>query len=249
MTTVEDQLEQFIQRGMISQAKKTLMKTNPSPEQLSKFYSDSGFALLQWLDFQKAFKQFGKLRTASSLEPVLALFPVCAEEFNLTPSDRYGNINFIVTNAKSRHRKKIAPKNFAMTERENLQSASFYFASFLWAGRVRALEEKSPRISAEIVDTMLLRLLVELKNYTKRTFTIRQRRVEKKVNRRGAQDFGALHAIMNIGSHREEKDQIEHIAEENGTELCPLPSTAKELLLSENKCDPDKICCFFDFQQ
>ena len=135
---------------------KVLDRMDPSPERLARFHLEAGFALLQWLDFPRAFQHFSETHHSSFLT-ILALFPEFSEEFHLSEEELpYGNINMIVTNAKAAHARKMSPAAMALTERENLKECRWWYGEFLWASRVKAINDNTARPHPEIVDTVML---------------------------------------------------------------------------------------------
>jgi hypothetical protein len=62
MTTTEEQIQQFLQKGKIDEALKTLKRTNPSPDLLAGFNEKAGFALMQWLNYEEAFVHFSQVQ-------------------------------------------------------------------------------------------------------------------------------------------------------------------------------------------
>ena len=146
LTSLEDQIQQYMELGLANEAAALLQRTHPTPQQLADFHLQAGFVLLRELDWVQAFEQY--FPSAPGLDPreILALFP----DLTLAPmpyspgmwAQRLGTMTDLIDKGRRASKlqnekdksQRVKELDKFTTQQLNKQ-ARFHLAQFLWNWR------------------------------------------------------------------------------------------------------------------
>ena len=137
-TSPEQQIEQFLQHGLVDEAHKILSNIEPTKARLDKFYANAGFALMKFLSFPSAFDNF--LRSSIDIRHILQYFDDLRLS-DLSHEKLYGkvilrpNIKSLISSGKKLRQKLGVGRVLDMNDKELAIESRWYLCAYLWKKR------------------------------------------------------------------------------------------------------------------
>jgi len=184
LTSIADQIEQYMELGLANEAAALLARTGPSTQALEQFHVQAGFVLLKQLEWVDAFEKYFSHVSQAALDPreLITLFPDLITKSLPYDSQsvwrsRMGSMSDMISTAlreaklvPDKWKTKIGPH---ATHASLLREARLQLAQFLWNWRCKNRPAGSVAVTADhpqdqevfvCIDTALLFLAVEFED-------------------------------------------------------------------------------------